>query len=457
MRKLFLLIGGFVALSCIKAVAGTVTISGRANQTGSEVRLLLCDDLLNSHESEVARTTTDKQGFFLLEGDVNQISPARLAVGLESVDLIVTPGASYQLTITLPEADPTRSYFERPMPTLRIKTATDNGLCRQIFTSDQIINPYVLEYFDVLYRRRQYRYLDSIKAAITLELGHCEDYVNQYNTYRIASVQMAVNADGGKKVISDYYDGKPVLYRCQSYMDLFKDLFANKFWNAPYTMDGFEDAFWEGPEALKSYLATDPLMKNNPQLAEMITVYNLKNMYYEQVKLRKVVKDHLKAIRSYSQSAETKMMVEDMLAEFDRFAQGAPAPDFALADAAGKTVKLSDYKERLVLLQFVEKGSATVQHQFETLADLHHQWQDSVQLITITTKDQLSTYRTWFEEQRYDWPLLNLGNDVLLLERYEVRTFPEYFLILPGTKIGMAPAPSPDQTLDKQVTRLYRK
>lgn len=447
----------FFALLWIMVAGQPVTVSGRVNQAEVLVRLLIYDDLLTMHETEVARTTTDKQGFFLMEGEVDQTTPARIAVGVESVDMVVTPAASYQLTITLPEADPSKSYFERPMPTLRIKTASDNGLYRQILISDEIINSYVLEYFDALYRRRQYRYLDSIKEAIHTELGDCGDYVSQYNRYRIASVQMAVNADGGKKVINEYYDGQPVRYRCQSYMDLFKDLFVNKFWQAPYTMDGFEEAFWEGPAALKSYLATDPLMKNNPQLAEMITVYNLKSMYYEQVKLRKVVKDHLKAIRWDSQFEETKNMVDDVLAEFDRFALGAPAADFALTDASGKTVKLSDYHDRLVLLQFVEKGSPTVQHQFETLSDLHHQWQDSVQLITITTKDQVGTYRKWFEEQHYDWPLLNLGNEVLLLERYEVRTFPEYFLILPGTKIGMAPAPSPDQTLDKQVTRLYGK
>ena len=108
----------------------------------------------------------------------------------------------------------------------------------------------------------------------------------------------------------------------------------------------------------------------------------------------------------------------------------------------------------MVLLQFVDGSSRTVEHQFETLGELHRQWQDSVQLITVTTKDQFASHRRRFEERRYDWPLLSLGNEILLLERYEVRTFPEYFIILPDTKIGLAPASSPDQTLRNQVSRL---
>ena len=140
-----------------------------------------------------------------------------------------------------------------------------------------------------------------------------------------------------------------------------------------------------------------------------------------------------------------------MLDRFDKFAPGASAVDFELRDMAGNTVQLSQYKDKVVVLQFVEGTSRTVEHQFEVLADLHRQWQDRVQLITITTKDQLASHRKRFEEHRYDWPLLNLGNDILLLEQYEIKTFPEYFIINKGTKIGLAPAPSPDQTLDEYV------
>jgi hypothetical protein len=120
-------------------------------------------------------------------------------------------------------------------------------------------------------------------------------------------------------------------------------------------------------------------------------------------------------------------------------------------------VKLSDYKKSIVLLQFVDGSSYTVDHQFETLADLHQQWQDSVQIITVSTKDQLANHRRRFEEHHYDWPLLNLGNDILLLERYEVHTFPEYFIIMPDTKIGVAPAPSPDQTLKEYIRGMLEK
>ena len=413
------------------AVAQNVTVTGRVNRPEALVRLMVYDDLLNMHETTVAETYADDKGFFILEGRVDQTMPASIYVGLESADFVVSPGATYDVSVTVPDADPALSYFERPLPTLRIKTATDKGVCRQIVISEMIIDDYVLNYFDQLYRRRQYRYLDSIRAAIAAEFDITDDYVLQCNTYKIASVQMAVDADGGKKVVRDYYDGKPVLCHCKPYMDLFKDLFKN-----------FE--------------VNDEFRKRNPELAEMIAMYQLRGLYYGDFQSRKWVKAQLKNIGDGSKSLENKKVAKNMLAQFERFAQGADAPDFNLQSSDGALVKLSDYKNSMVLLQFVDGTSRTVEHQFEVLSDLHHQWQDSVQLITVTTKDQLASHRKRFEEHHYDWPLLNLGNDILLLERYEVRTFPEYFLILPGTKIGLAPAPSLDGGLEKAVRKLNK-
>lgn len=430
MKHIFILI--LFLFQFLSLQAQNVTVTGRVNRPEALMRLLVYDDLLNQHETLVAEAVSDNKGFFILEGEVRQTLPAVLYVGLDGVDLVVSPDASYDVKITVPDPDPTLSYFERPLPSLCIKTATDHGIYRQLVVSEAIIDDYVLNYFDEIFRRRQYRYLDSIRAAIDRELDITDEYVLRNNTYRIASVQMAVNADGGKKVIQEYFDGKPVLYHCQAYMDLFKDLFKN-------------------------YEMSDEFAKRNAELTDLINIYQLRGLYYEDYQSRNWVKKQLQSISQKSKSKEIKNLVSNVLDRFNRLSQGSSAPDFALQASDGSTVKLSDYENKMVLLQFVDGFSRTVEHQFEVLSDLHHQWQDSVQLITVSTKDQLVSHRKRFEEHHYDWPLLNLGNDILLLERYEVRTFPEYFIILPGTKIGLAPASNPDRALRENVTKLLKK
>ena len=143
--------------------------------------------------------------------------------------------------------------------------------------------------------------------------------------------------------------------------------------------------------------------------------------------------------------------------KYNRLAVGGNAPKFTLRDSKGNSVSLSDFKDDLVLLQFVDGISPFSERQFAELRSLHHQWQDSVQILTIATREKMPLVKQYFEEKRQDWPLLDLGDNILLLETYNVRTFPEYILITKGNKIGEAPAPSPERYLDERVRRMYRQ
>lgn len=438
--------------------AQNVTITGRSNKTNALIRLFVYEDLINESGILLAQGQTDVQGHFVLEGAVKQIQPAQIFVGLEPVDLILTPNATYDIEIIVPEQQENVSYFEKELPTIRVKRATDQGIYRQIIYSEEIINGYLIEHFNQIYRGRQLRYLDSIQNTISREVPNIKsDYVENYNRYKIASIRLGISAGSGKKIIQEFYDGQPVLYTQSAYIDLFKELFDGYFNGAAYDSHLLNEAFVEGPAALKKYLATDPLMAKNPRLAELITIYNLQKLCYGDRGTSRLAKDHLIYIKSQSPYAEHKTIISDFFNKFNRLATGAAATNFTLNDHNGNAVSLSDYKDRLVLLQFVDGYSAVSERQFAELRNLHHQWQDTVQIITIATHDKMGFFQQQFAEKKQDWPLLDLGDNILLLEAYNVRTFPEYILITKDNKIGEAPAPSPERYLEERVRRLYRK
>ena len=448
----------FFAVLFLSVSAQNVTITGRSNKTNTLIRLFAYEDLVNETGTLLDQGQTDAQGHFILEGSVKQILPARVFVGLESVDLILTPNATYDIEITVPEKKDDVSYFEKELPTIRVKRATDKGIYRQVIYSEEIINAYMTEHFNQIYRGRQLRYIDSIQNAISREVPDIKsDYVKNHNRYKIAAIKLGISTDGGKKIIKDYYDGQPVLYSQSAYIDLFKELFDSYFNSAAYDSHLVNDAFAQGPAALKKYLNTDPLMDNNPQLAELITIYNLQKLCYGDRGTSRLAKDHLNYIKSQTKHPEHKAIISDFYAKYDRLAPGTAATDFTLKDSKDKEVSLSDYKDRLVLLQFVDGNSPVAEHQFAELRSLHNQWHDSVQILTIATHDKMDFFKQQFTEKKQDWPLLDLGDQILLLEAYNVRTYPEYILITRGNKIGEAPAPSPERYLEERVRRLYGK
>ena len=446
----------FILLS-LSVSAQNVTITGRSNKTNTLIRLFAYEDLVNETGTLLDQGQTDANGHFILEGSVKQILPARIFVGLESVDLILTPNATYDIEIIVPEKKDDVSYFEKELPTIRVKRATDKGIYRQIIYSEEIINAYMTEHFNQIYRGRQLRYIDSIQNTINKELPDIKsDYVKNHNRYKAAAIRLGISTDGGKKIIKNYFDGQPVLYTQSAYIDLFKELFDGYF-NSAYDSHLLNDAFAQGPAAFKKYLATDPFMAKNPQLAELITIYNLQKLCYGDRSTGRLAKDHLNHIKSQTKYPEHKTIVRDFFEKFNRLAPGATATDFTLKDRNGNEMSLSDYKDRLVLLQFVDGTSPVSEYQFSELRSLHNQWRDTVQIITIATHDKMAFYKQQFEEKHQDWPLLDLGDNILLLEAYNVRTFPEYILITKGNKIGEAPAPSPERYLDERVRRLYGK
>ena len=448
----------FFSLLFLTTSAQNVTITGRSNKTNTLIRLFAYEDLVNETGALLDQGKTDANGHFILEGNVKQIIPARIYVGLEYVDLILSPNASYDIEIIVPEQQENVSYFEKELPTIRVKNATDKGIYRQIIYSEEIINGYMMDHFNQIYRGRQVRYIDSIQNAINREVPSItSDYVKNHNRYKIAAIKLGMSTDGGKKIIKEYYDGQPVLYTQSAYIDLFKELFDSYFNSAAYDSHLLNDAFAEGPGPFKKYLNVDPLMAKNPQLAELITVFNLQKLCYGDRGTSRLAKDHLNYIKAQTKYPEHKTIIDDFFTKLNRLSPGSAATDFTLKDRNGKAVSLSNFKDGLVLLQFVDGMSPVAERQFSELRSLHNQWQDSVQILTIATHDKMEFFKQQFTEKKQDWPLLDLDDQILLLEAYNVRTFPEYILIRKGNKIGEAPAPSPERYLGERVTKMYGK
>lgn len=441
------------------AIGQNVTIIGKVNKSNCLIRLFTCEDLLNSEYTECFLTHSDDDGHFIIHSQINAVMPAQIAVDLDRIDFVVSPNATYDFQIEIPSTEDYVSFFEKPLPSLRIKKASDRGLYRQLSDAEDIINNFILNHFNEIYRQRKLSYVDSLRDELQQQFPDgMTRYVDDYVEYKLASTKLAIYSDGVQRVIQQHFDGKKILYLQPAYMDLFKEVFVHYFWNRKFDTKLFKEAFYKSPEALRHYLeSADPIIANNKQLAELILIYNLGKMYHEEPHDREYIIAHLDALEENTTQKQHKTIIKNLRKRQSQFAQGAPAIDFSLNDAEGNKTKLSDFSDRLVLLQFVDAYAPTIQQQFDKLRQLHEQWQDTVLVITIASQERFKLYQDKFREQKISWPLLNLDDDILLLEKYNVKTFPEYVIIKPGTKIGMAPAPAPDQFLDYHIRRLYRQ
>lgn len=445
-------------LICNIAVAQNVKIKGNVNEPNALVRLLTYNDMLTYEQTLIYETKSDDKGNFLIQAEINDVTMAQVAVNLERVDLLIKPGANYEVEISIPKQKDNVSYFERENPTLRFININDGGLYSQYHISNMIIDDFLYENFNQIYRNRRTSLLDTLDSAIKRNIPEIKyDFVKDNIRYRKASIQMVVNNDNGKKVVNQYFNKQSVLYSNPAYMNLFQELFANYLPSNQISSLELQQMLYNDYDKFMSYLkGKDAFLAENQNLAELIVAYNLKRMFYEFPNDRKAILDKLNEIVQNAKNQKNKEVVKDILKQINRLSFNSEAPVFSLKDKNGNVVKLADYKDDILLVQFVNKVSYMTDYQFEVLKDLSNQWQDTIQIVTIATKESFNDFEKLFEEKNYRWKLLNLENEILLLEKYQVKTYPDYVIIGKNGKIGMSPAPSPEQYLDFHVRRLYK-
>lgn len=449
----------FTFLLTSQLISQNINISGTSNAPNSIIRLFVFDDLFNWDGKIVCQTNSDSKGNFSLQAEISEISYCQIAIDLERTDILLSPNSNYEIQIECNKEEELSSYFDKMPPALIIKKATDNNLSKQIDLADKIINTFILNNFNKLYRNRRYDLLDTLSLELKNALGSIKsDYILKHIEYKTASVKLAVNRDGGKKVINEYFTTKPVLYNQTAYMELFSDLFSNHLNNSKsFNLYDLEKSFYAGYDSFQNYLKNDSLIAKGNNLSELITILSLKELFYNVAENQKTVLYYLSIIEKNSRYKENKLIANNLIKKLNYLLPNSPAPNFNLKDAEGKSHQLSDFKDQFVILNFINKNSAIYEYQLEQLKNLSDQWSKNVKIITISTKESFSENQKLFKSKEFDWTLLNLDDNIFLLEDYQIRIFPDFIIILPETKIGMAPASSPDQYLDYHLKRLMNQ
>ena len=127
---------------------------------------------------------------------------------------------------------------------------------------------------------------------------------------------------------------------------------------------------------------------------------------------------------------------------------GQPAPDFTLKDATGKTVKLSDYKGKHVVLEWTNPGCPFVQKHYNS-ANMQGTQKDAagkgvVWLAINSTATDAGDYKTpadmaqWMTAQKAAATTTVMDADGKVGRAYGARTTPHLYIVDPAGKLVYA-------------------
>lgn len=429
MRNKIAILSVLVLLMPFFALSQNVKIVGTTNRPNTLVRLMSCTDKLTYFETQLAETQSDKDGKFAFETTINEITPVDIVVGLDHVDMIVCPNGNYDIEIEVNDRAEDKSFFEKEPPEMYINTIDDGGFYAQYLAVAEIVNYFLYDNAYDIIQKRNLKLLDELDNQINTSVGEIKyKFISDFVKYRKASVIMAVNQ---QKVLKEYFDNQEVLYSQYAYMDVFQEVF-------------------------KTVTPDADFLSRNKQLAELINLNIVRKCFFSNACDKKYALKTVNDIKKSSKYVKNQEVADHIIAQINDLTYDSEAPDFNLKDNLGKVVQLSDYQDDMVLLQFVDRYSPLNEHEFSVLNELQKQWNDTIQVLTIATKETFDDYVQLFEKQGYKWPVLNLNFNILLLEKYHIVMFPSYVILKKNGRIGMAPAPAPDHNLENHVRRISR-
>lgn len=109
-----------------------------------------------------------------------------------------------------------------------------------------------------------------------------------------------------------------------------------------------------------------------------------------------------------------------------------PAPSFALADAYGKTVALSKFRGRWVMLDFWGTWCPSCMKEFASMKNIYREYKGKLEIIGISCNDSKSNWLTVLKRLELPWVnVYNPRGSQAIIRDYNVKAFPTKVLIDP--------------------------
>lgn len=441
----------------LSVVSQEVTVNGKdPDRANKLVRVIVYSDQFSNLETTIAETKTNASGEFFMKFDIDDTKFAYLAVELEKGEFYLSPGAYYNFNIIQDTVLRNGSIFDK-LPLKFILDAEDSGIYRTI-------GDFNIEYNEFIYNNIKSIYKSKDKSVITNFVSEMNEkyaadtpeYVSNYVRYSLASLIWLSRKEDNKQILYNYFIDQPVLYNNIQYTDFFKEFFKSYFDNEK--MYSYEELILainssEPIEIIYGILARDEQLALDRRVSEIVGLLLLSRNYYNRDVEKERVISKLKDVQLYSNFPENQIIAKNFIIKLQELQNGSKAPYFALLNSDNDSISIDDLRGKFILLSFVKEDCSICDFQMQQLSDIKKQNEDRFEIVTVIAGNELKRLNNFARERGYQWPILKTGDNILLLEDYNIRAYPSYIFVNPDGTIAYAHLPMPEENMELYLQR----
>ena len=137
-------------------------------------------------------------------------------------------------------------------------------------------------------------------------------------------------------------------------------------------------------------------------------------------------------------------------------ARTAAKLDFKLKDLRGATVKLADFKGKVILLNFWATWCAPCKAEIPDFVELHARHAEAgLQVLGVSADDTVKQLKPFVDALKMNYPVLQARGNNALLDAYAISTLPVTVIIgRDGTICRRYTAPVAKDILERQIKSL---
>ncbi len=442
-----------------------VTLWGNApGYSNMRLTLEYQDNYITRSFKELGSFSVDSKGNFSTTFSVNEITKIYIDLGKSRGYLHVEPGRTYLITLPLyrpmnPE-DKLNPFFIPEEVVLGIQSSSENEINKRTKAFEEkynyLFNKNIRRIVLTGNKKECFRIINETDIAFPSDSGSWFYY---YKHFKYQNLYEYAYSNKTRMVIYNGFSKIPVQYNLDTYWASFNRQFNNFFHYYFSTKEGqsFKET-WNKSESFKLLAATlskDTLF-NNLALAELVVLKNLYTGYYSNTYSKAKITNIVKSAKESCINSENNKIASDIYEKITKLNIGEPPPDFELQDLSGsKTIILQDYKGKFVYLNFANTKNYACKKDFQVLEQMAEMYKKDMAIVTILTDEDPDEALEYVKNNKFSWHFLHFGQNAKVLNDYNIKALPTYYLINPDGNVVLSPAPSPEENFAPVFAEIY--
>ncbi len=443
-------------LTSFVAFSQNTVVSGNAeNKPDKLVRIITYADGFSRLEQTIAQTYTDNSGNFSLNPEVELTQFAYLALELEKGEFYISPDAGYKFHIPADTSDVVGSVFDK-LPLRFNLIADDRNIQNDIEDFNIRYNDFLYNNVNSIYRSRDKSVVTGFINEIKNTTETKSEFVKNYINYSLGYLSWLSKKENNQKILDNCFVNKPVLYNNIQYTDFFNEFFRSYFSSeSTFRYEDLIPAINSKPHTglLDDLISRDTLLKKDDRVKEIVSMLLLSRYYHDRYVKKESVITRLTDISENSKFSENRKIAGNYIIKLQELQSNTVAPEFVLNSINNTKLSIDSFKGKFLLLCFVVENCRICDFHKDIINDIHERSSAKFDILSIITGDDPNLTEYIQTLSNPDWQAVSLSDSILLLEDYNIETYPTYILINPDGTIAYAHLPMPDENMGLYIER----